>query len=93
MLGAEICHCHCHEEGSNLKHIMACCVRCSHCNQRIKNMSFAEHEKKCSDQLKINGVHIVEILNAFKVLEDAGIDITVLSDQVDKILASVFDKK
>ncbi len=94
MLFNEVCHCRCHNEGAHVKHIMACCDKCSFCRQRIKWADYESHVKKCEDKHDppINGVRFSAIIQAMKVLEDADLDVSSISKQVKELLGSVFGK-
>lgn len=41
------CGCPCHEAGSGVMHIMACCDRCELCDCNISNGLMKEHKNSC----------------------------------------------
>lgn len=43
---AEECDCSCHKN-KEMKHIMACCLKCEHCGRNIRSGALSEHEECC----------------------------------------------
>jgi hypothetical protein len=43
----EVCNCHCHDPGAQVKHIIGCCSTCVVCHKRIRTMNYSSHLKKC----------------------------------------------
>lgn len=52
MLFDEFCKCLCHVEGTHVKHIVACCSRCSVCYKRVKMHACEEHQKECAEKME-----------------------------------------
>lgn len=40
------CNCVCHTPGLVVKHVIACCVECPKCHQRVRT-SLEDHSKTC----------------------------------------------
>lgn len=45
---SDLCTCGCHRSQGRMKHIVACCRRCPHCNRGIFRSLYRDHEMWCS---------------------------------------------
>jgi len=67
----QVCNCPCHNEGSNMLHIVACCRPCPACETPIKDNCYQDHIDRCEmyplykDYVAKHGEGFVDLMKGF----------------------------